>query len=105
MYMYYILPNSSHFGQPIDQCIGRTMQLKCKEKYCQARDCQHNKLLNGQSIKKWTVDDIRKHICTWVGDSWYEIVQNNKESLLQKSWKNCGLTLKADGSEDYKLEA
>jgi len=42
---------------------------------------------------------MRILVCKWVGDAWDDIILNHKQ-LLINAWKNTGLTLKIDESED-----
>jgi len=75
------------------------LQQKVTQKYNELKHSIHKKILNGDTVRKYTQHDMRILVCKWVGDSWDDIILNHKQ-LLINAWKNTGLTLKIDESED-----
>jgi DDE superfamily endonuclease len=97
----HLIPNATHFIQPVDQNVGVTLQRKIREKYLKYKIEQHDRIAKTQYSSKLSIDGLRKLVCSWISDAWNDIIENHNE-MLQKSWKNTGLLLKLDESEDIE---
>ncbi|KAJ9596830.1 hypothetical protein L9F63_012086 [Diploptera punctata] len=65
------------------------------------------------NLKKWMMDETQheftrngaleghtiKHVCQWIKQSWSRV----REDIIVKSFKKCGVSNAADGSEDHSL--
>lgn len=77
--------------QPLDIHINKTFKFNVKNEY-------HKWLINN---KENTIIDYNE--LDFIYNAWYITDQNNKEKVILKSFKDNGITLKLDGSEDSEF--
>jgi len=89
----YVLipPGLTSVLQPLDTHINKTFKYNVKNEY-------HNWLIKN---KENTITDY--NVIDFIYNAWYNIDQNNKEKVILKSFKDNGITLKPDGSEDSEF--
>lgn len=85
--------------QPLDVSVNKPLKARIRDLTDEAIfDCQ-----NAEDFEKWTVGD-RRVLTTWcVGDAWYQFCVE-KQDLVKQSFRNVGLSLPIDGSQDHTLD-
>lgn len=89
----YVLipPGLTSVLQPLDTHINKTFKYNVKNEY-------HKWLIKN---KENTITDY--NVLDFIYEAWYNTDQNIKEKVIFKSFKDNGITLKPDGSEDSEF--
>ena len=93
----YVPPGCTSLVQPLDVVVNAPFKKKIET--CAMQHVQENleQYLNG----KFTASERRVLLTGWIGQAWEEI-SSNKEMIV-RSFKKCGISVAADGSEDSEI--
>ena len=92
----YVPPGCTSLVQPLEVV---NAPFKWKIETCAMQHVQDNleQYLNG----KFTASERRVLLTGWIGQAW-EDISSNKEMIV-RSFKKCGISVAADGSEDSEI--
>lgn len=93
----YVPPGCTSLVQPLDVVVNAPFKKKIET--CAMQHVQDNleQYLNG----KFTASERRVLLTGWIGQAWEEISSNKK--MIERSFKKCGISVAADGSEDSEI--
>ena len=111
------IAKATAYQQPVDQCVGATIKLGIKREYVAWRTRREEELIAKMKRRdaefadiaaknKTNLKELRRLTVTWCAKTIKRVNDaeaRTDEGLLRKSWRNSGLTLKLDGSEDDEL--
>ena len=95
----FLIANATSKHQPVDQDVGVYCQNFIKRRFYLMERNYNNKLRNGIVMKKKGLGDMRLWLMCILNELLTDLKTNRKQ-LMKHSWKNTGLLLKIDGSED-----
>ena len=98
-----LIPNSTHIMQPLDQHVGRFIQVNIHNKYRGLILSQEKEYEMDKEIKKIGIAELREKTAKWIDAIWDEL-KNNHKKLLIGSWDNSGLFLPFDGKNDFEFQ-
>jgi hypothetical protein len=81
--------------QPLDVCIKQPFKAALKEQYTWWMAAGEREFMPTGKIKWPDVEQL----CEWIREAWASILP----TLIEKSFKNCGISNKLDGTEDDYL--
>ena len=85
--------------QPLDTAVNKLFKELLREETELYIDTQEDA---GEDIEKWTTKDKRVMVTHVVAAAW-ERFCSTKKALVQKAFKDVGLSIRPDGSEDHLL--
>ena len=80
--------------QPLDVSINAPFKRKVESQHMQDN-------LDGYLNGKITAGERRVLLSKWVGEAWEELSKN--KDMIERSFKKCGISVAADGSEDFEI--
>jgi hypothetical protein len=91
-----LITNATGVMQPVDQHIGRQLQLHMKGAYYKFKEDFLNEADADDFMGR---DAMRGHICEWADAAWKKVRADSTE-LIKRAWMNTGFFLTHDCSED-----
>lgn len=117
MGLRYLIPRSTHLCQPVDQMVGKCIKDKMKKAFRQWRRQKEAALLKKAEMEgktydvvsrtrgnKATLSEMRRMVARWLADAVADVNANHTD-MIRAAWRNTGLMLPMDGSNDDELEA
>ena len=95
----YWIKNASSKQQPVDQHIGKNIQDRIKRAYYLMERKYSDKIAKGENAAKKNLSDMRIWVM-WEFHHALKHLQKNGRDLIIASWRNSGLFLPIDGSQD-----
>ena len=83
--------------QPLDVSFNAPFKRRVESAATQHMQDNLNDYVNG----KITAGERRVLITKWVGGAWEELSKN--KDMVERSFKKCGISVAADGSEDFEI--
>src|SRR4051812_12348080 len=84
--------------QPLDVCINRP--FKSRIEVLSQEHYQRN--IKQWTEQKFTASERRILMTKWVAQAWKDICKDHMETII-RSFRECGITVAPDGSEDYDI--
>jgi hypothetical protein len=97
--MSYIPRGCTGFVQVFDVSLNKPLKALVAQAASDYADKYHNRYEKGD----FTVSDRRVLLTQWVAVAWKELYEKYKKTIIQ-TFRQVGLSLNPDGSEDYELK-
>jgi hypothetical protein len=93
----HVPPGTTSLVQPVDVVFNAPFKKRVENCAMQHVHDNLDDYING----KFTASERRVLLTAWIGQAWEELSAN--EEMIERSFKKCGISIAADGSEDADI--